>query len=133
MLIANPKCSYLFSSFTFSGVCQANDLDGADVALTTGWHTHNSTTEHRAKKPPTAHSNQPHAVKGKCAVKNHRSYLLGSSNSSRKFSGRSVPCNIFSLCSLPPLISRPRGGCLLEICRLLQGSLLCQTLLVSHL
>lgn len=102
MLIANPKCSYLFSSFTFSGVCQANDLDVADVALTTGWHTHNSTMEHRAKKPPTAHSNQPHAVKGKCAVKNHWSYLLGSSKSSRKFSGRSVPCNIFSLCSLPP-------------------------------
>ncbi|KAL3971966.1 dickkopf-related protein 1-like [Oreochromis aureus] len=56
MCCAGNRCS--------NGVCQANDLDGADVALTTGWHTHNSTTEHRAKKPPTAHSNQPHAVKG---------------------------------------------------------------------
>lgn len=70
--------------------------------------------EHRAKKPPTAHSNQPHAVKGKCAVKNHWSYLLGSSSSSRKFSGRSVPCNIFSLCSLPPSSSGQEGDACLR-------------------
>ncbi|XP_075894505.1 dickkopf-related protein 1-like [Nelusetta ayraudi] len=47
-----------------NGVCQVMDVDGTDASIVTGWHKHNSTAEHHTKMPPTAHSNQPHAVKG---------------------------------------------------------------------
>lgn len=49
------------------GVCQANDIDGTDASIISGWHK-NSTVEHHGKRPPTAHSHQPHAVKGECLV-----------------------------------------------------------------
>ncbi|XP_029306153.1 dickkopf-related protein 1-like [Cottoperca gobio] len=51
MCCAGNRCS--------NGVCQANDIDGADASVITGWHKHNNTMEHHAKKPPTAHTNQP--------------------------------------------------------------------------
>ncbi|KAM8851562.1 dickkopf-related protein 1-like [Synchiropus splendidus] len=51
MCCAGNRCS--------NGVCQANDIDGAEP----GWHIHNNTMEHHFKRPPTAH-HQPHAVKG---------------------------------------------------------------------
>lgn len=53
---------------TFVGVCQANDIDGTDASMTTGWHKHNGTMEHHTNKPPTAHGHQPHAVKGELPV-----------------------------------------------------------------
>lgn len=54
----------------FSGVCQANDIDGADAHITTGLHRHNNTTtmEHHTKKPPPAQGNQPNAVKGELSA-----------------------------------------------------------------
>lgn len=53
------------SLFTFSGVCQANEIDGADAHITTGWHRYNNNTmEHHTKKLPPAQGNQPNAVKG---------------------------------------------------------------------
>ncbi len=58
-----------FFLLTFLGVCQANDIDGTDASIIPGWHKHNNTMEHHAKKPPTAQGHQPHAVKGECPVK----------------------------------------------------------------
>lgn len=60
----SPKRWFLFI-LHFPGVCQANDIDGADAHITTGWHRHNTTTmDHHAKKPSPAQGNQPNAVKG---------------------------------------------------------------------
>ncbi|XP_031162804.1 dickkopf-related protein 1-like [Sander lucioperca] len=56
MCCAGNRCS--------NGVCQANDIDGTDASIITGWHKHNNTMDHHAKKPTTAHSNQPNAAKG---------------------------------------------------------------------
>ncbi|TNM99299.1 hypothetical protein fugu_012332 [Takifugu bimaculatus] len=56
MCCAGNRCS--------NGVCQANDIDGADAQITTGWHRHNNTKEHHTKKPPPAQGNQPNAMKG---------------------------------------------------------------------
>ncbi|KAG7511758.1 dickkopf-related protein 1-like [Solea senegalensis] len=56
MCCAGNRCS--------NGVCQANDVDFTDASVITEWHKHNNTMEHQAKKPPTAHGHQPHAVKG---------------------------------------------------------------------
>lgn len=53
-----------FLLLTIIGVCQANDIDGADASIVTGWHKHNNTMEHHAKKPSTAHNNQPISTKG---------------------------------------------------------------------
>ncbi|XP_041866513.1 dickkopf-related protein 1-like isoform X2 [Melanotaenia boesemani] len=56
MCCAGNRCS--------NGVCQANDLYDTDAFLSTGWHKHNTTLEHQAKRPPTAPGYQPNAVKG---------------------------------------------------------------------
>ncbi|KAG8000164.1 Dickkopf-related protein 1 [Nibea albiflora] len=40
------------------------DIDGTDASITTGSHKNNNTMQHQAKKSPTAHGHQPHAVKG---------------------------------------------------------------------
>ncbi|TWW78605.1 dickkopf-related protein 1-like [Takifugu flavidus] len=56
MCCAGNRCS--------NGVCQANDIDGADAHISTGWHRHNNTKEHHTKKPPPAQGNQPNAMKG---------------------------------------------------------------------
>ncbi|KAK1905122.1 Dickkopf-related protein 1 [Dissostichus eleginoides] len=56
MCCAGNRCS--------NGVCQANDIDGADASIVTGWQKHNNTMEHHAKKPSTAHNNQPISTKG---------------------------------------------------------------------
>uniref|UniRef100_A0A3Q3WLK0 Uncharacterized protein n=1 Tax=Mola mola TaxID=94237 RepID=A0A3Q3WLK0_MOLML len=56
MCCAGNRCS--------NGVCQANDIDGIDASMITGWHKHNGTMEHHTNKPPTPHGHQPHAVKG---------------------------------------------------------------------
>lgn len=56
MCCAGNRCS--------NGVCQANDIDGMDAFIITGWHKHNTTMEHHTKKSHTSHSNQPHAAKG---------------------------------------------------------------------
>ncbi|XP_075997860.1 dickkopf-related protein 1-like [Genypterus blacodes] len=47
-----------------NGVCQVNDIEGADAAITSGSHKHNNTVEHHTKRPSTPHSHQPHSVKG---------------------------------------------------------------------
>lgn len=70
---------------TFLGVCQANDIDGTDASIITGWHKHNTTMEHHTKKPPASHGHQPHAVKGEFPVKSHLP-LLNQSNQARSFS-----------------------------------------------
>ena len=112
------------SLFTFPGVCQANDIDGTDASILPGVHKHNNTSEHPAKKPPNGH--QTTAAKGERPVENHRAWL-GS-----RFAQMSL-CRV--LHSHPSLTSiyRPGRGHMPEICRLLWGSLLRQTLLVSHL
>ncbi|XP_068183925.1 dickkopf-related protein 1-like isoform X2 [Antennarius striatus] len=56
MCCAGNRCS--------NGVCQVNDIDGADAYTITGWNKHNNTLEPHSKKPSTAHGHQPHAVKG---------------------------------------------------------------------
>lgn len=58
---------------THPGVCQANDIDGTDASLITGWNLNNNSMEHHAKKP--VHSHEPQAVKGGFNVLH-----LGSSN-----------------------------------------------------
>lgn len=91
----------MFPSFyplTFLGVCQANDIDGTDASIVTGWHKQNNTMEHHAKRPPTAHGHQPQAVKGECPVKNHQA-LFGSSNNTRGFQWCLFPGTYFH----PPL------------------------------
>ncbi|XP_035028808.1 dickkopf-related protein 1 [Hippoglossus stenolepis] len=56
MCCAGTRCS--------NGVCQANDIEGTNASIITDGHKHNNTMEHQAKKPPTTHVHQPHAVKG---------------------------------------------------------------------
>ncbi|XP_008320669.1 dickkopf-related protein 1-like [Cynoglossus semilaevis] len=56
MCCAGNRCS--------NGVCQANDVDGADAAVITDVQKQNNTVEHQAKRPPSTHNHQPHAVKG---------------------------------------------------------------------
>lgn len=52
----------------YTGVCQVNDMDGIDAVTISGWHKHNNTMEHHAKRPPTAHGHSPHPVKGRCGA-----------------------------------------------------------------
>ncbi|CAM9172309.1 unnamed protein product [Lampetra planeri] len=54
MCCAGNRCS--------NGVCQANDIDGTDGTMITGWNLHNNSMEHHAKKPAQVH--EPHTVKG---------------------------------------------------------------------
>lgn len=118
---------HFFCSMMFLGVCQANDID--DASILTGWHKHNNTMEHPAKRPPTAHGYQPHAVKGECPVRSHPSYLISLSGNKKSFQRSLLYVTYVRLPSIP----RPRGRYVPEIRRLLRGPVLRQTLLVSHL
>lgn len=62
--LMSTKVAFIHFKITFPGVCQANDIDGADAHITTGWHRHNNTKEHHTKKPPPAQGTQPNAMKG---------------------------------------------------------------------
>ncbi|XP_056147581.1 dickkopf-related protein 1-like [Lampris incognitus] len=56
MCCAGNRCS--------NGVCQTNDMDGADTVAASGWHRHNSTMELHGKRPPPANGHQTQSVKG---------------------------------------------------------------------
>lgn len=54
--------------FIFVGFCQAQDIHDTESSIS-GWHKHNNTLEHQAKRPPTSNGYQPINVKGEMIVK----------------------------------------------------------------
>lgn len=109
------------------GVCQAMDIDGTDASIVTSWHKHNSTTEHHTRMPPTAHSNQPHAVKGEPPWHDQPFWV---STITLIFSSELINLLVFFCLFVFPRHGRRH---LPEVHRLQRGPLLRQTLLVSHL
>lgn len=50
-------------------------MDGADAAVITDVQKQNNTVEHQAKRPPSTHNHQPHAVKGEQTVQQFQRWL----------------------------------------------------------